>query len=227
MPATVEHVPELYERMLGERAYFQSADKPSVLTPIETLRWLWSAAAHQNTVTHDGLIVSRGEIVTGLTDLAREWGWTTDAVEEHLLGLARSAGYWHVSRTKTATREVIRIRIEYFDNLFSVWDNPDEDFGISVKKTRVRRTRLTSDYVTRGEKRRLSDLRRREFNSARARLMLAMFAVGMKYICAHEGCGKSDRLHVDHKIALSRGGSDDVGNLQFLCPRHNSQKGDR
>ena len=38
-------------------------------------------------------------------------------------------------------------------------------------------------------------------------------------------CGKSDELEVDHIIPLSRGGSNDLSNLQLLCSTCNRSKG--
>lgn len=43
--------------------------------------------------------------------------------------------------------------------------------------------------------------------------------------CAH--CEKTDGLTIDHKIPYSRGGSDDIANLQALCKSCNSRKGNR
>lgn len=38
-------------------------------------------------------------------------------------------------------------------------------------------------------------------------------------------CGRTEDLAVDHKLARSRGGSDDEDNLQTLCRFCNTQKG--
>ena len=44
--------------------------------------------------------------------------------------------------------------------------------------------------------------------------------------CAHLWCRKNlkDGYHVDHRIALARGGSNDKKNLQLLCPPCNIKK---
>lgn len=44
-------------------------------------------------------------------------------------------------------------------------------------------------------------------------------------VCAY--CGGTDRLRLDHKLPPSRGGTDDLGNLQMLCADCNSHKGNR
>src|SRR6516225_4981508 len=38
-------------------------------------------------------------------------------------------------------------------------------------------------------------------------------------------CGTADGLSVDHIVSKAYGGTNDLGNLQFLCIPHNSQKG--
>lgn len=69
--------------------------------------------------------------------------------------------------------------------------------------------------------------RRAEFNSRRSDLVLKMIEAGVPYICAVSDCGVHEELTVDHIVPLSRGGTDDLENLQFLCQSHNSAKGDR
>jgi len=76
-------------------------------------------------------------------------------------------------------------------------------------------------------KRQLTKVRRGEFNGRRSQLVLVMIDSGVPYVCAHEGCESHEGLTIDHRIALSRGGTDELDNLQFLCKSHNSQKSDR
>jgi 5-methylcytosine-specific restriction endonuclease McrA len=70
-------------------------------------------------------------------------------------------------------------------------------------------------------------VRRSEFNRERSSLVLAMLDAGVPYACAMPGCGAIVKLTVDHIRALSRGGTDEIENLRFLCLPHNSAKGDR
>lgn len=47
--------------------------------------------------------------------------------------------------------------------------------------------------------------------------------------CAVCGCwiGPPCAYHIDHIVALARGGANEVANLQLLCPRCNLKKGAR
>lgn len=44
-------------------------------------------------------------------------------------------------------------------------------------------------------------------------------------ICLWPGCKCTENLVIDHIVPLSKNGSDELGNLQLLCARHNSMKG--
>jgi hypothetical protein len=79
-------------------------------------------------------------------------------------------------------------------------------------------------HTTKGK---LTSARRAEFGRDRAALVLRMIDAGMAYVCSVPGCKVTDGLAVDHILPLSRGGTDDLSNLRFLCASHNSQKGDR
>lgn len=80
---------------------------------------------------------------------------------------------------------------------------------------------------TRKTKKTLTKLRRTEFGRNRAQLMLAMIEDGIQYACSFAGCMESENLTIDHIMPLSRGGTDEITNLQFMCRLHNSTKGDR
>lgn len=68
-------------------------------------------------------------------------------------------------------------------------------------------------------------IRREVFQARASMLALQMIDRGDKHQCAHPGCTEADDLTIDHIIPLSRGGSDELSNLQFLCRLHNSSKG--
>lgn len=103
---------------------------------------------------------------------------------------------------------------------------PDKDIRIALSSLRPIREPQQAKEL-RKERSEIIAARRSRFNKNRDQLMLAMLHSGMAYICNHNSCGEMRNLHVDHKIPLSKGGSDDLQNLQFLCPKHNAEKGDR
>lgn len=80
---------------------------------------------------------------------------------------------------------------------------------------------------TRKAKKKAIKRRRAAFQAMRDDLVLKMIDAGALYVCAVEGCCVSEDLTVDHRTPLSRGGTDDVSNLQFMCRSHNSSKGNR
>ncbi len=67
-------------------------------------------------------------------------------------------------------------------------------------------------------------LARKEFDAIRDLLFNALVKCDGEFC---KQCGSRDDLTVDHIIALSRGGSNDLSNLQILCRTHNSSKGAR
>lgn len=69
-----------------------------------------------------------------------------------------------------------------------------------------------------------TEKRRKRFNKVRAGLMLKVIERD-GYQCTK--CGGTDDLSLDHIHPLSKGGSDDLENLQILCRKHNSQKNNR
>jgi len=66
--------------------------------------------------------------------------------------------------------------------------------------------------------------RRNEFAKIRGQLALALIHRD-GYKC--RVCQTTDQLTIDHIVPVSKGGNDDLDNLQWLCQSHNSQKGDR
>lgn len=87
--------------------------------------------------------------------------------------------------------------------------------------------RIRIDEAGRCAKRVHTKRRRAEYDGRRSRLVLALIEAGIPHVCAEPGCGAMETLTVDHVVALSRGGTDDLSNLRFLCRTHNSRKRDR
>ncbi len=81
--------------------------------------------------------------------------------------------------------------------------------------------------INRRAKREHTVIRRREFQRTRSQLVLEMLESGIPYQCVHPNCAANVDLTIDHKLALSRGGGDEIANLQFMCRLHNSLKNDK
>jgi len=73
-------------------------------------------------------------------------------------------------------------------------------------------------------KQRLMEERRLQFGDRRPELLLALIERDGEQ-CAY--CGCTSDLSIDHITPLSRGGSDNLDNLQLLCLTCNNQKGDQ
>jgi 5-methylcytosine-specific restriction endonuclease McrA len=82
---------------------------------------------------------------------------------------------------------------------------------------------LQADYDKRRAKTAAISARRKSFHSSKKDLFIALIKSGAAYECAY--CQASDYIAIDHIIPISRGGSDDLENLQFLCRSCNSSKG--
>jgi hypothetical protein len=76
-------------------------------------------------------------------------------------------------------------------------------------------------------KRSLTRQRRSEYGSKRPHLELQMIDAGVPYVCCVVGCDTMTELTLDHIVPLSRGGTDEISNLTFMCRSHNSTKGDK
>jgi len=76
------------------------------------------------------------------------------------------------------------------------------------------------------KKQQLSAVRRKQFSFQRPELELALIERD-GYVCSHSDCNVTSNLTIDHIVALSKGGTDDLTNLRFLCRSHNSAKGNQ
>lgn len=70
-------------------------------------------------------------------------------------------------------------------------------------------------------------VRKAEYKAGRSRLVLAMIEAGIEYRCQFVGCAVTENLTVDHIVPMSRGGTDEISNLRFLCYSHNSSRQDK
>src|SRR3989304_4942594 len=87
--------------------------------------------------------------------------------------------------------------------------------------------KIEARSVNRAAKQYNTAIRRAEFDASRSQIILEMLDAGISYSCAHPGCAENINLTIDHIKPLSRGGSDNILNLQFMCHQHNSKRGDR
>ncbi len=105
-------------------------------------------------------------------------------------------------------------RIDYYES-FSEFDNPEIEK--ILEELYVKRNELENIVPKKKAKK-----RRKEFNKNRDSLMLKVIKRD-GYQCAI--CETSNDLAVDHIKPLSKGGGDDLENLQILCRHCNSRKG--
>lgn len=112
---------------------------------------------------------------------------------------------------------------EYKAMLRRLAENPfvyeDDKESVTRQLQEIRQSETTAET-----KRVLVARRRSDFDKERDRLMLALIE---RDGCHCARCGSAENLTIDHVIPISKGGSDELSNLQLLCQSHNSAKGDR
>lgn len=97
--------------------------------------------------------------------------------------------------------------------------------GMSIPEAREYVKRKEQNKKSQIVKQEFTQRRRRQFDSIRDQLMLALIDRD-GYICQHPDCEVQEDLTIDHIVPLSRGGSDELDNLQLLCRQHNGRKRD-
>jgi hypothetical protein len=94
-----------------------------------------------------------------------------------------------------------------------------EDFLAAFRDAQIRTASVE-------KKQELSAVRRNQFSVRHPELELALIERD-GYVCSHPDCKVTSDLTIDHVVALSKGGTDELANLCFLCRSHNSVKGDK
>lgn len=99
----------------------------------------------------------------------------------------------------------------YREQIRTLASVPVENRGREAEKKRLRKE--------------LTRILRTEYSVIKARLALQLMATGKPFECAM--CGGYQNMSIDHIVPLSKGGTNDMDNLQWLCRSCNSRKGDR
>jgi len=140
---------------------------------------------------------------------AIEWATSPNA-EDFITAQWAFDGYWW---------EVISRRDDYEKTLKGLLANK-----YASENVKAHASEELAKIARRAAKKHHTKRRRAGFQQGRDRLALALIERD-GYKCAE--CGAFEDLTIDHITPLSKGGSDDLDNLWFLCRSHNSKKGDR
>lgn len=127
-------------------------------------------------------------------------------------------------RINHMTIDEIDKHIEYL----APWQEYDDEntqviIAVVDELLRIRRLNLL-EIEARASRQAESGRRRKQFDAKRDRLMIKIIERD-GYHCIN--CGATKNLSVDHIVPISKGGSDDLDNLQMLCRSCNSSKGAR
>lgn len=179
--------------------------------------WMLAHAEPRATIVQRGkngaVPVEKGELAVTLREMATAWKWSVETVRR-FLGEMIDADFITVRQGKGKRGYAVTV-IQILNY------NPRRE----SRRYTSKRHELAPEAVD--AKIALLQDRRAEFNRRRPQLALAMIDAGVEYRCVHPGCLECTNLEIDHRIPLSRGGSDDLDNLQFMCGGHNRSKKDR
>ena len=154
-----------------------------------------------------------------------------DSIKEELESLVI-----HARRLKAASAaydylwNIVRDKRKLDDDQLAHWDEVITPFAteeMAPNRNIIEAARHIAEEkqrrIDKAAKKPIVKRRRRAYNAKRDQLMLALIERD-GYQCAT--CGTSDNITIDHITPLSRGGSDDLDNLQLLCQSCNSKKSD-
>jgi len=106
--------------------------------------------------------------------------------------------------------------------------NSLSDLGqITFEDYLVRLREIELQEETKKAKKKYTKIRRTQYSACQPQLVLALIERGIPYICIRPECNQTTNLTIDHIMPLSKGGTDELDNLQFMCKSHNSSKGDK
>lgn len=116
------------------------------------------------------------------------------------------------------------IRKHYSSDDILGWCKTTVSSEIADDQDKTEAQEILQRCASEGVKSGCSKQRRREFQRDRSQIALALIERD-GYKC--QLCDSVEDITIDHIVALSKGGTDDLNNLRFLCRKHNSSKNDK
>ncbi len=122
---------------------------------------------------------------------------------------------------------VVKGRIVNMNSIFNPWIELQSESGASMKiflKDIEEDSIIPTEFTKKENKKENKQSNRSPLSD---KLRFDVFKRD-KFVCQYCGaCGPNVELEVDHKIPVSRGGTDDIDNLKTACFNCNRGKGDR